>query len=57
MTELKVRTAGERDIHTLATQRHKMFEDMHSPPSKDHAVHDNAFPGWAKREIRAKRLF
>ncbi len=34
-----------------------MFEDMHSPPSKDHAVHDNAFPGWAKREIRAKRLF
>jgi len=56
MTEFKVRPAGERDIPTLTSQRHKMFEDMHSPPPKDHAVHDKAFPGWAKREIKAKRL-
>ncbi|MDA4119111.1 MAG: GNAT family N-acetyltransferase [Thaumarchaeota archaeon] len=57
MTDFKVRLAGEPDIPTLTAQRHKMFEDMHSPPSKDQAVHDKAFPGWAKREIRAERLF
>ena len=57
MTEFKVRPAGERDIPMLTSQRHKMFEDMHSPPSKDHAIHDRAFPGWAKRELRAKKLF
>lgn len=56
MTEFKVRLASEGDIPTLTSQRHKMFEDMHSPPPKDHAVHDQAFPRWAKREIRAKRL-
>ncbi|HEV2226941.1 MAG TPA: GNAT family N-acetyltransferase [Nitrososphaerales archaeon] len=57
MTEFKVRQAGERDIPTLTSQRHRMFEDMHSPPSEDHAVHDNAFPGWAKKEIKANRFF
>jgi len=57
MTEFKVRPAGEFDIPTLTSQRHKMFEDMNSPPSKDQAVHDKAFPRWAKREIKANRLF
>jgi GNAT superfamily N-acetyltransferase len=57
MTQFKVRQASERDIPTLTSQRHKMFEDMHSPSPKDHAVHDKAFPGWAKKEIRARRLF
>ncbi len=56
MTGFKVRPAAVRDIPTLTSQRHRMFEDMHSPPAKDIAIHDKAFPAWAKREIRAKRL-
>jgi GNAT superfamily N-acetyltransferase len=34
-----------------------MFEDMYAPPAKDHAIADKAFPGWAKREMKVKRLF
>jgi len=56
MMKFKVRPASERDILALRSQRHRMFDDMHSPPPKDHAIHDKAFPGWARREMRAKRL-
>lgn len=34
-----------------------MFEDMYSPSKKDIKTHDEAFPSWAKREMRAKRLW
>ncbi|MDA4126881.1 MAG: GNAT family N-acetyltransferase [Thaumarchaeota archaeon] len=57
MTKFKVRPAGEHDIPALTSQRHRMFEDMHSPPIKDLAIHDVAFPIWARTEIKSRRLF
>ncbi len=40
----------------LAEQRHRMFADMYSPPKRDLAVHDAAFPRWVRKQMRAKRL-
>jgi len=56
MNPYRVRTATLRDIPVLARQRRSMFVDMHTPSRKDLAVHDAAFPSWARREMRAGRL-
>jgi GNAT superfamily N-acetyltransferase len=56
MRPYRVRLATKKDISTLAEQRHRMFMDMHSPAKKEMDVHDKAFPEWARREMRAKRL-
>ena len=56
MNPYRVRPATLGDIPVLARQRHSMFVDMHTPSRKDLAVHDAAFPSWARREMRAGRL-
>lgn len=57
MSPHRVRRATLKDIPLLAQQRHAMFHDMHTPSKRKLAIHDRAFPRWARREMLAKRLY
>jgi GNAT superfamily N-acetyltransferase len=57
MSPYRIRQATTKDLRALAEQRRSMFLDMHAPSKKALAVHDRAFPRWARREMLAKRLY
>jgi GNAT superfamily N-acetyltransferase len=53
---LKVREGTPKDVDELVRQRHRMFEDMGHATRRAIGVHDRAFPGWVRREMRAGRF-
>jgi GNAT superfamily N-acetyltransferase len=57
MSPYRIKQATTKDLRALAEQRRSMFLDMHAPSKKALAVHDRAFPRWARREMLAKRLY
>ena len=56
MTKYRLRRGTVSEIPTLLEQRHSMFVGMHAPSGEAIAVHDRAFPAWARREMLAGRL-
>jgi len=52
----KIRTATLKDVDELLRQRHRMFGELGRADSRAIEVHDEAFPRWVRREMKAKRI-
>ena len=56
MCGFEIRTATLEDVDELLRQRHRMFEELRRSDSRAIKVHDEAFPRWVRREMKAKRI-
>jgi len=54
--DFKIRKATIKDLDTLVSQRHRMFEDMRHRSDREHKMGDESYRVWARKNMKTGEL-